>query len=136
MENIGSAVKINQGALALARTLAQALEAGQLCRVVNDYQLAATQLWLDGKLALIVEGCIVYPGFTNCTKAGTPCRVGYLKYEGGFGKAGWEDVQAYTIELSNKWNAYDWETTAELDEPYYGSDRWLEDGAEAFGGEW
>lgn len=125
MEKVGNDLR------AFTDALARGLASGAVCRIVHDYELAATKLFINGKLAAELSRVMIWAGFVNCTKAGTPCRFKSVEFCGGFGREGWKDVKSYHIHLTNEDNDFDVDDVE--DDDYYGSDAWLEDGAEAYG---
>lgn len=111
------------------KTANKALDEQKWVRIHNSYEDGTTKLVVNGKTVMVLRDTIVYPGFINCTQVGTPCRIVKATKGLGFGSErakGWSD---YHLEISNEYNSYD--VIAEDEDPYYGSDRYFEDGFEA-----
>ena len=107
----------------------KALAEGHLVRITNDHVKGSSQLLVDGELVWSRQDTIVYPGFLNCTKPGTPCRVLAVEQGLGFGAEHAKHWSDYTLCLSHTYNAHDFSNNDE--DLYFGSDKYFEDGHEA-----
>ncbi len=110
-----------------------ALEQGKQVRIENSFATKSTDIIINDpehKVTVTLKNIILYPGFVNCTRPGTPARITKIRDCGGFGAEGYENVKAYGINMSNDYNSHDMGDESEP-EPYYGTDKYLEDGHEA-----
>ena len=108
----------------------KALEQKKLVRIRTDYVNGTTILVADDVPIMTLQDVIVYPGFINCTKAGTPCRIEKATEGLGFGSYHARNWKDYNLTISNEYNSFDYEEYGEIDS-YYGSDKYFEDGYEA-----
>jgi len=108
------------------------LEAGSLVRVKNVYPKKQTIISVNHKYVAVLELCILYPCYMNCTQNGTPARIENVENRGGFLADDYLDVTAFGIVMSNTYSEVDFPPKAEEEEEtYFASDRYFEDGYEA-----
>ena len=93
-------------------------------RVKPDYSHACTHIRCDGDVIDSVEGAIIYPGYLNLTKAGTPARILCLEDCGGFGDPHLKGVNSWRCCMTHTYNDHDRENWGDPDEG--GEDRYLD----------
>lgn len=96
---------------------------GHEVRIQNDHSDMHTDILSDGEVVMTLKRFMLYPGYLNLTKAGTPSRVAHLSDCGGFGREDIRDVESWRCEMSDTYNDHDRENwyTDEHDE-----DAWLD----------
>ena len=90
------------------------LRAGREVRVEVSHRNACTRIFADGKIAAIFRHKIIYPGYLNLTKAGTPSRVLCLEDCGGFGDEHLKSVNSWRCCMSHTYNGHDNENWQDL----------------------
>lgn len=81
--------------------------------------VTVTDVDQDKQTLAIVERTIIYPGYLNLTKPGTPSRAIALEDCGGFGRPDLRDVQGYRVCMSHTYNEHDGPWPEEGNEDYY-----------------
>ena len=99
------------------------LREGHEVRIKNDHSDMHTDILSDGEVVKRLERFMLYPGYLNLTKAGTPARVLCLRDQGGFGREDVRDVEAWRCEMSHTYNDHDRENWY-IDE--HDEDAWLD----------
>lgn len=100
------------------------LSEGHEVRVKLYYVHACTHIICDGDVLDYVEGAIIYPGYLNLTKAGTPARICCLEDCGGFGDPHLKGVNSWRCCMTHTYNDHDRENWYDPDEG--GEDRHLD----------
>lgn len=100
------------------------LHAGREVRIKVDYGSACTRILADGEIVAIFRRKIIYPGYLNLTKAGTPARICCLEDCGGFGAENLKGVNSWKCCMSHTYNDHDRENWYDPDEG--GEDRHLD----------
>ena len=98
------------------------LSEGHEVRVKPYYVHACTHIICDGDVVDSVEGAIIYPGYLNLTKAGTPARICCLKDCGGFGAPHLKGINSWRCCMAHTYNDHDrenWFDIAEGSEDRY-----------------
>lgn len=83
------------------------LHEGREVRIKNDYSDMHTDIISDGEVVMRLERFMLYPGYLNLTKAGTPARVCCLQDNGGFGREDVRDVEVWTCQMNHTYNDHD-----------------------------
>ena len=97
---------------------------GHEARIKTDYTNACTHIMCDGTVIASVAGAIIYPGYLNLTKAGTPARICCLEDCGGFGAPHLAGVNSWLCCMTHTYNDHDRENWYDPDEG--GEDRHLD----------
>lgn len=92
------------------------LRAGREVRIKIDYDNACTRIFADDEIAAVLLRGIIYPGYLNLTKAGTPSRVICLEDCGGFGAPHLKGVNSWRCYMSHTYNDHDRENWYDPDE--------------------
>ena len=90
------------------------LHSGRAVRIEVSHSKACTRIVADGKIAAIFRRKIIYPGYLNLTKAGTPSRVLCLEDCGGFGDEHLKGVNSWRCCMSHTYNEHDNENWQDL----------------------
>ncbi len=106
------------------RLINSLLDEGHEVRIKLSWLLHKTHILKNGETVATLERTMLYPGYLNITKAGTPTRVLCVEDCGGFLAPGLEDVKAYQCCCSHRYNDYDRENWYDPDEG--GEDRHLD----------
>ena len=100
------------------------LSEGHEVRIKPYYVHACTHIICDGVVIDSVDGAIIYPGYLNLTKAGTPARICALEDRGGFGAPHLKGVNSWRCCMTHIYNDHDRENCYNSDEG--GEDRYLD----------
>lgn len=100
------------------------LDAGHEVRIRTDWKNHGTIITSDDAVVETLERIILWPGYLNCTRAGTPARIDHLKKGGGFCREDLRDVEEWSPEMVNTYNEHDRENWYDEDEG--GEDDWLD----------
>ena len=100
------------------------LSEGHEVRLEENYVHACTHIICDGNVIDSVEGAIIYPGYLNITKAGTPARICSLEDCGGFWAPHLKGVNSWRCCMTDTYNEHDRENWYDHDEG--GEDRYLD----------
>lgn len=92
------------------------LREGHEVRLKNDHSDMHTDILSDGEIVMRLERFMLYPGYLNLTKAGTPARICSLEDCGGFGREYIRDVESWRCCMSHTYNDYDRENWYDPDE--------------------
>lgn len=93
-------------------------------RVDYKYAHGCTHILCDGGVIYTVERTIIYPGYLNLTKAGTPARICGFEDCGGFGNPHLKGVNSWRCCMTHTYNEHDRENWYDPDEG--GEDRYLD----------
>lgn len=99
------------------------LREGHEVRIKNDHSDMHTDILSDGEVVMRLERFMLYPGYLNLTKAGTPARICCLSDQGGFGREDIRDVESWRCMMSHTYNDHDRENWY-IDE--HDEDAWLD----------
>ena len=99
------------------------LREGHEVRIKNDHSDMRTDILSDGEVVMRLERFMLYPGYLNLTKAGTPARICCLSDQGGFGREDIRDVESWRCEMSHTYNDHDRDNW-HIDE--HDEDAWLD----------
>lgn len=100
------------------------LNEGHEVRIKNDWNTYNTVIRSDGNVVAELSRIMLYPGYLNVTKAGTPSRIICLEDRGGFGREDIQDVETWLCCMSHTYNDHDRENWFNPDEG--GEDRFLD----------
>lgn len=83
------------------------LDDGREVRIKNDYDVIGTKVYADGVICATFLNIIIYPGYVNCTRAGTPARLTRFEDCGGFDNPRFMLAHAWRCCMSDEYNSYD-----------------------------